>query len=437
MRCLDLNRRQFVLACGASLVFPLPAFAAQAVRARFVPEAFGAVGDGVADDYDAFVRLVQAVNNARGGQVALTPGRTYFMNRYVTAANGVANLTFDRCDGLTIEGNGATIAVKGDFHRDRQSTRGLAGLVFEDCKNVTLRNVELIGNVSRTTRLKSLSEAPSHGLIFGGCSDVSIDGITARHFAGDGLYIRHSRLPGPSGARAACRRFNVRNSRFLFNARQGLSVIQLRGGLFDNCDFSYTGYVDRRGTRGSYGSHSPSAGVDVEPNRTPLSAEAMDLLTGDIMFRGCRMVGNGGSAFVACKAARGEHFLELVRLEACHLECNDGRSGGRDGFIFDVPGGSVADCTLQMKDKTAYLGWHSTSKATFQFVRNTVTGRTAKPGHSLLEVRPTLGAPVIEDNRIIAIATQGRSSSAATGSRLFAVRNPNAIVRNNRVSFAS
>lgn len=427
---MDLNRRQFVVACGAGLSFPLPACAAQAARAQFAPEAFGAVGDGRADDYDAFVRLTQAVNSARGGSVALAPGRTYFMNRYVTAANSVADLTFDQCDGLTIEGNGAKIAVKGDFHRDQRSTRSLRGLIFEDCKNVMLRNLELVGNVNRTSRIMPLGEAPSHALVFGGCFDVSIDGITARHFAADGLYIRQSKLRGPSGTRAACRRFTVRNSRFLFNARQGLSVIQLRGARFLNCDFSYTGYA-APDLRGQYGFHAPAAGVDIEPNHSLVTAQSVDVLTGDLEFHNCRMIGNRGASLIACKYGRqAGWFVENVRVQSCHLQ-SDQSSSSRYGLIFDVPGGEVSNCTLQMLDRTAFVGWFRFSDASPRFVGNSVYGRNPVPGHPLLHVRATLGGPIVERNRLFVSGV--RSISEANRSSIIRVDNPNALVRENEI----
>lgn len=427
---LDLDRRQLLLACGASLAFPLPACAAQAQAADFIPESFGAVGDGVADDYDAFVRLVAAVNLARGGSVALSPGRTYYFNRYRTEANPTANITFDKCDGLTLDGNGAIIAVKGDFQRDRQSTRSLSGLVFEDCRNVMLRNLQLTGNVGRMNRVMTLKEPPSHGLIFGGCSEVVIDGVTARHFAGDGLYIRQGLRPNASNISAACRRFTVRNSQFLFNARQGLSVIQLRGGRFDNCDFSHTGYVAPE-MRGPYGSHAPSAGVDIEPNHSPATVRPVDVLTGDLEFENCRMVGNRGISLAACKyGRRAGRFVENIRVRSCHLQC-DQTGPSRYGFIFDVPGGEVSDCTLHMLDRTAFIGWYRISDASPRFVGNSVYGRNPGPGHPLLHVRATLGGPIVEGNRLF--VSGARSMSEANRPSIIVVDNPNAIVRDNQV----
>jgi hypothetical protein len=428
---LLVTRRHFLGGCVLGATLPAAACRAEAVGTQFRPETFGAVGDGRHDDYDAFERMVSAINAARGGTVALTSGRAYYLNRFVSPSNGVTGFSFRDCDGLTIEGNGANIGVKGDFHRDKKGTRGLAGLRFEECRQVAIRNLELIGNVDRMTRAPALKEAPVHGLLFAGCGDVIVEGVTVRHFAGDGMYIRESDRVGSNGRRPVSRAFTVRNSRFLYNARQGLSIIQLRGGSFENCDFSYTGYVDSRGGRGRYGHHAPSAGVDVEPNRNPSTEPGVDLLTGDIQFQGCRMIGNRGTSFVAWKyGRRAGRFLENITLRSCQLKCDE--SGpSRYGFIFDVPGGEVANCTLEMGDRTAYLGWARISDASPRFVDNTVHGHYPNPGQPLLVVRQTLGGPVIEDNRFI--IADARALNAANRASIIVVENPNAIVRNNQI----
>ncbi len=424
---LDFTRRQLLLV-GAGLASPLQACVARAAQ-QFTPEAFGAKGDGITDDFEAFTRLIAAVNVAGGGTVSLARGRTYFLNRFGTAENGLTGLAFLRCNGLAIEGDQAVISVKGDFYRDRQSTRGLAGLVFEQCQNVSIRNLQLVGNVDKTRRNPALNEATTHGLIFGGCLDVVIEAVTARHFAGDGLYIRASRDADSNGIRAASRRFSVRNCQFLFNARQGLSVIQLRGGTFDNCDFSYSGYVAPE-VQGPYGHHAPGAGVDVEPNQTPQSDRRVDILTGDLQFRNCRMIGNRGLSFAASKFGRRGRSIEQISLQDCELQCLE-NGPSRYGFIFDVPDGEVSNCTLRMLDRTAFIGWSRLSDARFRFVGNSVYGRNPTQGRPLLHIRSTRGAPVVENNRIIVSGATVLNESSRPA--IIRVDNPNAILRNNEI----
>ncbi len=276
------------------------------------------------------------------------------------------------------------------------------------------------------SRSPSLTEAATHGLLFAGCTDVLIDAVIARHFAADGMYIGGGSA-NPGQPSQASRNFTVRNSRFLYNARQGLSIIQLRGGTFDNCDFSHTGYV-APDARGPYGSHPPGAGVDIEPNRSPSTPLPVDVLTGEIQFQGCRMIGNRGTSFVACKyTRRAGRFLEQVTLRSCELKC-DAAGLSRYGFIFDVPGGEVTNCTLEMGDRTAFVGWYQISDADPRFVGNTVQGRGPRPARPLLVVRQTLGRPVIERNRLIVPRGQAKG---------IVVNNPNAIVRENEILNAS
>jgi hypothetical protein len=423
-----LTRRDFAAGCAAGALLPTAACRAAAAGTQVAPEAFGAAGDGVTDDYAAFQRMTAAINSTGGGTVILSPGRTYFFNNYVHANNGVDDVTFRGCPSLVIEGNGAAISTRGDFFRDSRSTRGLAGLRFEDCSNVQLRNLRLIGNVQRMTREAGLAEAATHGLIFGGCSDVTIDGVVARHFAADGLYIRAS-MDAAGGRYRASRRFTVHNSRFLYNARQGLSVIQLRDAVFDGCEFSYTGYVDAQSHAGGYGNHAPSAGVDVEPNYTPASARPVDMLTGNVTFRNCRMIGNLGAALSAAQVHDGEATIENVIVDACTLQASE-VSPLRYGMIFDVPAGAVTGCTFELGDKTIFLGWYPQSHANPIFRGNTVTGTGAGPGRALLIVRPTRGAPVVERNRFIAAGRAVRGP--ANPAQLVQIANPKAVVRDNQ-----
>jgi len=423
-----VTRRNFVAGCAAGALLPTAACRAAAAGTQVGPETFGAIGDGVADDYAAFQRMAAMVSTTGGGTVRLQPGRTYFLNRFIKPNNGITDVIFRGCSGLTIDGNGAVISTKGDFIRDGPTTRGLAGLRFEDCSNVQIQNVELIGNVQRMTRAAGLGESATHGLVFGGCSDVTIDGVTARHFACDGLYITASSHGDQSGTRKASRRFNVRNSKFMFNARQGLTVTQLRGGVFENCDFGFSGYIDDQSAKAAYGAHSPAAGVDVEPNASPLTAHPVDVMTGDLHFRNCRMVGSYGGTFLAGQYANCAKSIEKITLESCELNCNSIQRAGHYGFIFDVDEGLVSHCTLRMYNKTAFVGWYPASDAQVTFRDNTVSGDGSAAGNPVFVLRPTRGRPVIEGNRFIADhATLGSASNGW----MARFDHPSATVRDN------
>jgi hypothetical protein len=274
------------------------------------------------------------------------------------------------------------------------------------------------------TRSNGLGEAASHGLLFQSCSGVTIDNATGRYFAADGMYVGASGRRNSGGRRSASRDFTVRNSRFLFNARQGLSIIQLRDARFTNCEFGFSGYVDERGKQGKYGWHAPAAGVDVEPNATPAGASPVDAITGKIAFEGCRMIGNYGGAFLAGQYANCSRSIEAVTLDRCTLICNPLQEEGRYGFIFDVADGAVSNSTLRMHNKTAFIGWYPDNDANVIFRSNSVRGNGST--NPIFVVRPTRGAPLIEQNRI-----GDEPGTSDFQGALVRIENPRAVVRSN------
>jgi len=427
MPLLTMTRRSLMSAASAAAAVPSLSCSAKATAAQFTPEEFGAAGNGITDDYDSFQRLAAAVSRLGSGMVMLRPGAHYRLDRHVTAGNGITDVIFQGCSGLAIRGNSASISVKGDFFRDSATTRGLCGLRFEDCTDIDVRDLQLIGNVQQMSRPASLTEAPTHGLLLGGCSNVIVDGVLVRHFATDGLYVRASMNPDAAGRRRASRNLEVRNSKFLFNARQGLSVIQLRGGIFEDCEFSNTGYVEAPSVSGPYGVHAPGAGIDVEPNGTLTVGQLVDVLTGDLLFRRCRLIGNLGKSFVAAAYTGAAPVSEKVSLDHCLLQA-DQASASRYGLIFDVPGGSISNCTLDMGGKTAFIGWAASSDASPVLRDNLVTGHSGGPNRPFFLLRNGRGSPLLERNRFTGERHPQRS---AKGPQMIVFDNPNATVRDN------
>jgi hypothetical protein len=475
--------------------------------APFRPEDFGAVGNGHlplaqrTDDYDAFKAMVAAVNAAEGGCVLLGRNKTYWIGRYY-GQSGVTDIPFSDCDGLLIEGNGATISVKGDFTRTSSSVHSLAGLRFEDCRNVVVRNVELNGNVgdypgwpTQDVAISSGSAvatvASTTGILVGqylrasassGIQDAttvaSVDSATqltlsktatqtttvedvvfafgdvgastgldirsvnnglfenlySHHFQTDGLIIRETAQPDPEDRRLTCRNLSFRNCQFKFNARQGTTITQTRGCTFDNCDFSYSGWIDEAATRGPYGGHSPEAGIDVEPDISELSGgggQLMDQRCGEITFNNCRAIGSRGAAFLASKYANGHHYLEQVYLNNCHFETGDGVTGGNDGFIFDVPDGVVDGCFINTRDKTCFVGYYSSSTASWKFINNTVRGRSQAASVYNVHAKPSAkGLKVIAFNNFV--GEQAGAKASNTGAWLFYFQDANTYLVGNR-----
>jgi hypothetical protein len=105
------------------------------------------------------------------------------------------------------------------------------------------------------------------------CNDVEISGLTIRDSGGDGLYVSEFERTG------ACKNIEVKDCMFDNNYRQGISVISVEGLNVDNCIL--------RNTSGT----SPSAGLDIEPNRKENRAS-------NIVISNCKSENNNGAGFV-------------------------------------------------------------------------------------------------------------------------------------------
>ncbi len=122
---------------------------------------------------DATAALMADINaTPAGGTLCLQAGGTYRLNGQLHIVNR---------NGLTIEGNGATI------RRPSESASPLV-LVDQGGNDVTLRNFTLDGASSQPGVWRASLEA-GHAICIGGSIRVTLDGMTLRNVTGDGLYI--------------------------------------------------------------------------------------------------------------------------------------------------------------------------------------------------------------------------------------------------------
>lgn len=256
---------------------------------------FGAVGDGIADDYKAM--RAAALSVCQTGGTLIYPAGTYYIGRYkVTGginANGVGDIIYDGCNNVMISGYGAQIVVDGAFDQTADYTSGGTTLTYESAvmpfsfvnsHSFWVLGFTIDGGVRQMSRDSAVVESPTFGIRTRNCSDFVLADLNIHHFQTDGICI------GCSGS-VADRNAYLFNVASTNNARMGLTIAQAYGVLVDSSRFECSGCTD-----GAYTPHAPQAGVDVEPTAAP---PRIDRETGALVFVLCRFAGSVGSQFVA------------------------------------------------------------------------------------------------------------------------------------------
>lgn len=354
----------------------------------------GMVADGVTDNYKAYRRLINYVN-LRGGHTTLyfPPGDYYIDTLRIIGgvnANGIQNMEFQNCRNLKIIGYGAKISVKGNFRRVKDNGANsfeniVCPLIVSNSTNVTIEGLELDGNVDLMTKDAGVGESVNHGLRIQSSVNVHLANLFVHHFATDGVYIATSNAtPG-----VACQNLTAVNVRSYYNARQGMSVIQLHNGTFENCEFSFTGKTSTNGdTVGGYGFHPPRHGVDVEPNR---GEGDIDVLTGDLHFNNCKFIGNAGSTI---GSALPFHVRDIF-INGGVLDASDNVSGY--AIIMGVYNFNIANARINTGNASIYPTW-SIGANQKSSIRNCVI--TTKASGIVATVAAEFGC-LIENNDII------------------------------------
>ncbi len=299
---------------------------------------FGAAGDGKTDDYAALLKVVDFINSKGTGEVYF-PAGTYYIAEFHNGKDSVRDLQFKNCDGLNIHGSNAVISVNGNFNRSvtkydvkhkRSNITALVPLKINHCKNVTIENLEINGNVDKMTRETGVVEAASHLLIISESQDINLTNLFLHHSQTDGIYITGGTTKNVTGK-------GITSSN---NARQGMSIIQLTGATFTSCKFINTGV-----TEGKYGKHAPGAGVDIEPHGKPASVN-------DIHFVSCLFENNAGSQFVCSAPATSTNIF----FNNCVF--NSSVNSLRYSIIINASNIVFEGCSFDCKNGSIYPVWH-------------------------------------------------------------------------------
>jgi hypothetical protein len=242
-----------------------------------------AKGDGKTDDAAAIRSAIDAASAAGGGEVIL-PAGTYLIESSVSLRSKV---TLRGEAGAKIK-LGPAIPAHG------------VGLDINNASDVLVDGLEVDGNKSGFTgateqrhavRVMS-SDGDTHG-------NVTLRNLYLHDAKGDGLYV--GRLMSTTGHLANVSAEEVRCDA---NHRNGLSVSDLRGGLFKNCRFA-----NSRGT-------APASGVDIEPNEDTATIE-------DIVFDTCEASGNAGVAgFELCFQSMAALRQGGITFRSCSSQLN-------------------------------------------------------------------------------------------------------------------
>jgi hypothetical protein len=253
---------------------------------------YGAKGDGVTNDTDAFALASAAINAADGGTLTIPPG-LYIVGKQVFAgatgkgfaygdpagsfgapsAINIKNCTLP----VVIQGNGAVLktasglrfgafdpvtglAINPALPNFNQDLRGQLPVLInlENNKSVAVHDLELDGNIN--------------AMIIGGqwgdtgyqCSGGGVRAYLNDSLLLSNIYAHHHGLDGFEVSRVVTASTQPRyphlitNCRSTYNGRQGLSWVAGNSLTVINSDFSHTG---KNGLIASL----PCAGIDIEP----------------------------------------------------------------------------------------------------------------------------------------------------------------------------
>ncbi|MGN6211728.1 glycosyl hydrolase family 28-related protein [Parafilimonas sp.] len=252
-------------------------------------KSFGAKGDGKTNDYEAFIKAIDVINNRGGNCTLIVPAGNYLIDAITTVNNKYRDFEFDSCSDLSIIGSAAVINLKGGYNRAadrvagvkksfiRSDTYSIIAFSFINCKNIFLSGFEVNGNSDKITRDQRVVEAPSHLLRIWESENVTVTNMYLHHGISDGICI--------GGKKKFSTNIKVTNVIAESNGRQGMTIVDARDAIFENCAFINTGI-----NNGQYGKHNPGAGVDIEPIRHSING----IKTGNIKFIACRFENNSG-----------------------------------------------------------------------------------------------------------------------------------------------
>jgi parallel beta-helix repeat protein len=230
---------------------------------------FGARGDGLTDDTEAFNRAVVA---ASGGEGTVRVPRGVYLIDPVKSIQMLSKTSLSLAPAARLRALPVSSGTSAVIRMDGVTEVRIAGGTIEGERN------QHRGNLGEWRM----------GIFLRGSTDVEISATEVLDCWGDGIYIGDFRGQ-PS------KRITVRDCIFRRNRRQGMSITACEIALVESCQF-----LDTQGA-------SPQAGVDVEPNAKKSVSQ--------VVFRNCQARGNHGFGIVL--SGNRSKSVSKIYLEGC------------------------------------------------------------------------------------------------------------------------
>jgi hypothetical protein len=264
---------------------------------------FGAVGDGVTDDTVALQAMSTYLRSIKGACVSMEPGATYMV---WVSGTGSTIFDFTGCDGISFEGNGATISAGNVnsttpkvFNFSAATNISIRNLKYtqtyqtlDSVNGATLFHMEQGGskfafeNITQTGGQRGI-----HCLGSIAAGGAAVNQVTAINCSFDNVYYpQQFRLSGNGYFARGIRTINCGRGYFPFNVENhDVEMYSEHGGPFDDCllkNYTYAAeFNSLNNIRLVYTSHGRHASASAQVSLQAIVAleyQLVDVVAGNI-----------------------------------------------------------------------------------------------------------------------------------------------------------
>jgi len=269
---------------------------------------FGAVGNGITNDHDAFVLAAQYINQRKGNCTLIIPKGTYKVGKQVKIPGekfrtGIHLLDLKNCTNVKIICQGQIRYKDGLYYgsfnpktsqahhtnrkekfRNRKYLADVGSAIsLRNCENIELDGIDLDGNnrniILGGDYVEKGIQARYSGITMYNVRNVKVMNCKTNYFGQDGFIIKNYVKRNPT---QVDENILVQNCTSDYNGRQGMSVTGCIGLTIVSSSFSHTG----RGGNSS----GPGAGIDFEGEGQ---------INKNITLTNCQIIDNRGVGLLA------------------------------------------------------------------------------------------------------------------------------------------